>query len=185
MRRMKRLDMLLSISRRLGSMIESLGSIGIQGTRREGRLEEGLAGSRGERILGPRMMRNDRGRGIRMKEEEEKGSIVERERTEAIEGETEVIGTEEIEVIGTEIVVIVETEETEETEATEEIGKEVIEAIETEIGTETIAGTETIEEIETTAPDEITKTERSAPRNPNASQPQNRLRRKNSIDLCF
>lgn len=180
--------MLLSISRRLGSMIESLGSIGIQGTRREGKLEEGLVGSRGGRILGPRMMRKDRGRGIRMKEEEEKGSIVERERTEAIEGEIEEIGTEEIEVIGTEIAgkeeiaVIVETEEN---EATEEIGKEVIEAIETEIVTETIAGTETTEEIETTAPDEITKIERSALRNPNASQPQNRRRRKNSIDLCF
>lgn len=180
--------MLLSISPRLDSMIESYGSIGIQGTRREGRLEEGLAGSRGGRILGPRMMRKDRGRGTRMREGEERGSIVEKGRREAIEDEREVIGKEEIEGTGTEIVVTEEIAGIAKTEVTEEIGKEVIEVIGIASAIEAIAETETTEEIETTAPDEITKTERSAsiePRKLNASQPQNRWRRKNSIDLCF
>lgn len=177
-----------SISRRPSSMIESFGSIGIQDTRREEKSEGELAVSREEKILGPRMMRKDQGRGTRIREgKEEKGNIVEKGRREAIEEERGAIGTEEIEeieAIETEIAgieVIVETEEIvkEETEEIEATGIAIV--------TETIEGTETTEEIETIAPGETTKIERNEPiepRNPNARQPQNRQRRKKSIDLC-
>lgn len=179
---MKRPDMLLSISPRPSSMIESFGSIGILDTRREGRWEEGLVDSSGGRILGPRMMRRGQGKGTRTKGgKEETGSIGERGRREAIV--EEVIGTEEIEATGIETA---GREEIVEIEVTEAIGSEATEV--TETATEMIGGIATTEESETTAPDETTKTERSEPieaRNPNANLPQSRRREKKNIDLCF
>lgn len=182
---MKKPDMRLSISLRLDSMIELLGLIGIRDTRREEKSEEGLVVSREERILGPRMMRKDQGRGILTREgKEEKGTIVEKGRKGAIEEEIVVIGKEEIEEIETEIagkeaiVEIVVIEEIVETEA--------IEATGIVIATEAIEGTETTEENETIAQGETTMTERNEPievRNLNDSHPRNRQRRSKSIDL--